>query len=142
MEFVDLAALFSELIRFETELWTALDKCLRSVHERPLTWYELMQVMERTPRCRVNDIVEALSITVGGASKLVDRIEAARLCQRQQDPEDKRSCLLELTTEGRVRFFDATRTFTEELEIRIGAMVSQRALRQFAATIRRLRKGL
>ena len=72
----------------------------------------------------------------------MDLIEAARLCQRQQDLEDKRSCLLELTTEGRVRFSEATRTFTEELEIRIGAMVSQRTLTQFAATIRRLHKGL
>lgn len=142
MESVDLVGLFNEVIRFETELWNVVDKRLRLVYDLPLTWFELMQVMNRTPRCRVNDIVEALSITVGGTSKLVDRIEAAGLCQRQPDPEDKRSSLLELTAAGREKLTDATQTFREELEIRIGSTVSQRSLAQFAATVQKLRQGL
>ena len=142
MESVDLVNLFDVLIRFETELWNAIDKRLRLDHDLPLTWFELMQVMARTPGCRVNDIVEALSITVGGASKLVDRIETGGLCQRQPDPEDKRSSRIELTAAGQKRLAEATRTFREELESRIGTTVSQRSLAQFAATLGKLRKGL
>jgi len=142
MESVDLASLFDVLIRFETELWNVVDKRLRLEHDLPLTWFELMQVMARTPGCRVNDIVEALSITVGGTSKLVDRIEAAGLCQRQPDPEDKRSSRIALTTAGCEKLAEATRTFKEELEIRIGATVSQRSLTQLGATLRKLRQGL
>lgn len=141
MESVDLADLFNEVIRFETELWNVVDKRLRQEHELPLTWFELMQVMDRVPQCRVNDIVEALSITVGGTSKLVDRIEAAGLCQRQQDPEDKRSSRIELTAAGGDRLAEATQTFRDELEIRFGTRVSQRSLAQFAATVRKLRQG-
>ena len=44
----DFAGFFNELIRFETELWDAVDKRLREVHDLPLTWFEPMQVIERT----------------------------------------------------------------------------------------------
>src|SRR5882762_10598314 len=71
----DLKMLFSELIRFETELWNAIDARLRFEHDLPMTRFEPMQVIARHEACRVNDIAEELAITVGGASKLVDRIK-------------------------------------------------------------------
>ena len=142
MEQVDFAGIFNELVRFETELWDAVDRRLREVHRLPLTHFEPMQVIARTSGCRVNDISEALSITVGGTSKLVDRIEAAGLCQRQRDPDDRRSSRIELTATGRQRLADATQTFVEELEKRIGSTFSQESLKQFATTLQQLRQGL
>jgi DNA-binding MarR family transcriptional regulator len=139
---INVAELFSEVVRFETELWAAVDKRLIEVHNLPLSRFEPMQVIIRTPMCRVSDIAEALSITVGGTSKLIDRIEAAGLCQRRVDPDDGRSPMIELTSAGKQLLAEATATFVSELEIRIGSKVSQRALKQFAATIRELRQGL
>ena len=97
----DLKVLFSDLIRFETDLWNAVDARLRSEHDLPLTWFEPMQVMSKYTACRVFDIKEELSITVGGTSKLVDRIEAAGLCRRRANPDDRRSQIIELTPAGR-----------------------------------------
>lgn len=142
MDTMDIGALFSEVVRFEIALWNAVDKRLREVHALPLAWFEPMQVLERMPRSRVGDIAEALSITVGGTSKMVDRIEAAGLCRRQPDPEDGRSSRIELTAAGRQLLADATRTFVGELEQCLGATVSPQALEQFAATVRQLRQGL
>ena len=34
----DLKVLFSELVRFETDLWNAVDARLRSEHGLQLTW--------------------------------------------------------------------------------------------------------
>jgi hypothetical protein len=45
----------------------------------------------------VFDIAEELSLTVGGTSKLVDRIEAAGHCVRRANPDDRRSSIIELT---------------------------------------------
>jgi len=36
----DLKVLFSDLIRFETDLWNASTPDLRSDHDLPLTWFE------------------------------------------------------------------------------------------------------
>lgn len=135
----DLGMLFSELIRFEIELWNAIDARLRFEYDLRLTQFEPMQVIAHCESCRVNDIAEELVITVGGASKLVDRIEAAGLCRRRANPADGRSSIIELTTAGRDLLDDATKTLEDELANRLGSAVSARSLRQFGETLSRLR---
>ena len=87
----DLRDLFNDLIRFEIELWNAVDARLKREFDLPLTHFEPMSVMDRLPKCRVYDIASELGITTGGTSKLVDRIEANGYCRRLPNPEDRRS---------------------------------------------------
>jgi DNA-binding MarR family transcriptional regulator len=135
----DLRVLFSELIRFETDLWNAVDARLRSEHDLRLTWFEPMHVMAKYPVCRVLDIKEELSITVGGASKLVDRIEAAGLCRRRANPGDRRSQIIELTPAGRRLLAKTSESFEDELRVRLKPVVTEQALDQFVATLIKLR---
>lgn len=135
----DLASLFSDLIRLETELWDAVEARLRRDHDLALTWFETMQVIDRTPRCRVIDIAKALSITVGGASKLVDRIENAGLCKRSSNPDDGRSSTIGLTRAGRRLLTAALPTFTDEVGVQLGEPLSTSDLQRFAATVHELR---
>ena len=135
----DLTALFSDLIRFETELWNAVDARLRDDCDLPLTQFEPMQIIGRRQRCRVQDIAGEVSITVGGTSKLIDRIEASGHCRRRPNPEDRRSSLIELTPAGRRLLASATEAFDYELQTRLGAAVSDRSLQQFSTTLARLR---
>ncbi len=59
----------------------------------------------------------ALSLRAGcvksNITQLVDRLEAERLVCRVPDPEDRRSILAEITTEGRRRHDDAVRALAE-----------------------------
>jgi MarR family transcriptional regulator, organic hydroperoxide resistance regulator len=135
----DLRRLFNDIIRFEIELWNAIDARLKSEFDLPMTHFEPMAVMDRLPGCRVYDIARELGITTGGTSKLVDRIEANGYCRRLPNPADRRSSLLELTPEGQRLFVEAGVAFDEELQARLGAAVPERTLRQFAATLTRLR---
>ena len=82
----DLKTIFNELIRLGTDVWNAVDARLRSEHDLQLTWFEPMQVMSRHTACRGLDIAGELSITPGGTSKLVDRIEAAGLATGSPTP--------------------------------------------------------
>src|SRR5882724_4340800 len=115
----DLKRLFNELVRFETDLWDAVDARLRSEHGLLLTWFEVMQVISGHTRCRVFEIKEELSITVGGTSKLVDRIEAAGLCRRRTNPDDGRSQIIELTPAGQRLLAKANKSFEDELQARL-----------------------
>src|SRR6516165_551674 len=135
----DLRLLFNDLIRFEIELWNAVDARLKSEFGLPLTHFEPMSVMDRLPNCRVYDIAAELGITTGGTSKLVDRIEASGYCRRLPNPDDRRSSLLELTEEGRHLFVKAGAAFDDELQRRLSTAVPERTLRQFAGTLARLR---
>jgi DNA-binding MarR family transcriptional regulator len=135
----ELRRLFNDLIRFEIELWNAIDARLKSEFSLPLTHFEPMSVIDRLPSCRVYDIATELGITTGGTSKLVDRIEASGYCLRLPNPADRRSSLLELTPEGRRVFVAAGAVFDDELQRWFGAAVPERTLRQFTSTLSRLR---
>jgi DNA-binding MarR family transcriptional regulator len=135
----DLRGLFNDLIRFEIELWNAVDARLKADLNLPLTHFEPMSVIDRLPRCRVFDIATELGITTGGTSKLVDRIEASGYCRRLPNPDDRRSSLLELTPAGQRVLAEAGAAFDDELQRWLGAAVPERTLRQFAATLSRLR---
>jgi DNA-binding MarR family transcriptional regulator len=134
----DLAALFSDLVRLETELWDLVERRLRREHDLALSWFEPMQVIDRTPDCRVIDIAEALSITVGGTSKLVDRIENAGWCERSPNPDDGRSSTIRLTGPGQQLMTAAQRTLTDEVALRLADPLSTGELQRFAATVHAL----
>ncbi len=137
---VELGRLFSDLVRLETEVWDLVDRRLRRDHDLPLSWFEPMQVIDQVPNCRVADIAEMLSITVGGVSKLVDRIERAGWCGRAPNPEDARSSVLSLTRDGRRRIDAARGSFEDELEAWLGPSLPRERLDSLASTLRDVRQ--
>jgi DNA-binding MarR family transcriptional regulator len=120
-----LQTVFSVLIRFETELWNAVDARLRADCDLPLSRFAPMQVVTRHGGCRAHDIADGLSMTVGGNSKLVDRIEASGYCIRSPNPGDRRSSIIELTPAGKGVLARATAVFEDELCNQLGtAMIA------------------
>jgi DNA-binding MarR family transcriptional regulator len=139
---VDLVGLFDDLVRLETALWNRVDIQIHDEHGLPLAWLEPMQIISATPHCRVLDIAEALFITVGGASKVVDKIEAHGWCRRLPNPNDGRSNLIELTLSGEALLAEANLTLGEALAVYVGAAASASDLNQLSSTLRRLRRHL
>jgi DNA-binding MarR family transcriptional regulator len=60
----------------------------------------LMQLQYRH-NCGVSDISERFDITNAAASQLVDKLVQSGLIQREEDPNDRRAKLLNLTDKGR-----------------------------------------
>ena len=133
----DRGQLFGDLVRLEIELWDAVDARLRDECDLGLGSFQVLQVIQRTDPCRVNDIVLALSITVGGVSKAVDRLEKAGHCARRSNPADRRSSIIELTSGGAALLDAATAVFEAELGARLS--LDDHELAAFATTIARLR---
>jgi MarR family transcriptional regulator, organic hydroperoxide resistance regulator len=139
---LDLIGLFRDLVRLETDLWNRVDARLHRERGLPLAWLEVMQVVSTTPRCRVLDVAETLFITVGGASKVVDKIEVAGWCRRLPNPSDGRSNLIELTKKGEGLLEAADATFREALADHLGAGAPASDLIQLSSTLSRLRRHL
>lgn len=91
---------FSRLVRVQTALWHEVDARLRRQHGIALSDVTALQIVADTSACRVQDIVSTLHITVGGASKVVDRLVGAGHVARSPHPSDRRSSLLEVTASG------------------------------------------
>jgi DNA-binding MarR family transcriptional regulator len=139
---VDVVGLFRDLVRLETELWNRVDARVPREHGLPLAWLEVMQVVSTTPGCRVLDVSEALFITVGGASKVVDKVQAGGWCRRLPNPSDGRSSLIELTDSGESLLEAANVTFEDALAAYLRAAASTGELTQLSKTLGRLRRHL
>jgi MarR family transcriptional regulator, organic hydroperoxide resistance regulator len=139
---VDLVRLFRDLVRLETDLWNRVDARVHREHGLPLAWLEVMQVVNTTPGRRVLDVAEALFITVGGASKVVDKVQAGGWCRRLPNPSDGRSSLIELTASGESLLAAANVTFGQALETYLGAAAPSDELTRLSDTLGRLRRHL
>jgi len=137
----DLKRVFHDLVRFEIELWNAIDSRLKAEFGLPLGSFDTMQVIARIGSCRVQDVARELAITVGGTSKVIDRIERLGHCERRSNPGDRRSSIIELTPAGQALLAEAGAVFESELSARLGASLPARSLDQFAAALTMLRAG-
>ncbi|HEY5981746.1 MAG TPA: MarR family transcriptional regulator [Microlunatus sp.] len=96
MEFFDV------LVRYEVALWNALDRELAREDRIGLGQLHALRIVDRYDgRARVQELSDDIGITVGAASKLVDRLERDGLAVRSPNPANRRSSLIAVTAEGR-----------------------------------------
>ncbi|XVV16241.1 MarR family winged helix-turn-helix transcriptional regulator [Actinoplanes sp. CA-131856] len=100
-----------DLVRLEIVLWDHLDARLKQAHGLSLAGFETLWVLKDREMARVGDLARELRITMGGASKLADRVRATGLIERTADPGDRRATQIALTAEGREMLAAATATY-------------------------------
>jgi DNA-binding MarR family transcriptional regulator len=130
----------SDLIRLEIALWDRVDTRLQASHGLPLAFFEPLLLISRAPAgsMRVGDLARALRITVGGTSKLVDRIERAGLIAREPDPDDRRASRVALTTAGKRKLTAAVKTYEAEVGSILGGVLSPREQDQMSDYVSRV----
>ncbi|MHA3700836.1 MarR family winged helix-turn-helix transcriptional regulator [Jatrophihabitans sp. YIM 134969] len=136
---MDYWQVFDDLVRLETMLWNSVDAVLLERCGVSLGAFNAMTVISRTVDCRVQDLADALAITVGGVSQAVDRFEKQGLIVRRPNPANRRSSLLELTGAGRVALTAATQVVDDELADRLAGPLGERATAQLGRSLRTLR---
>ena len=139
---IDAGQWFIDLVRVETRLYNAVGDRLRAEHGLTLGQYQVLQLIGATENCRVLDIVRDVAITVGAASKAVDRVEAAGWCRRSANPNDRRSSYLTLTKAGQRLLAAATPAFTSEITDRLAGVASPQALSEAGELLAALRRAL
>lgn len=136
-----LITAFGLLLEVQAALVSTLGKQLEAAHDLPLSWYEVLLRIARTPggRLRVCDLANALALTTGGMTRLLDRIEAAGLVRRQADPNDRRSVHIVVTPAGRSRLKRATATHLSGLRDNLAAPLTAAELATLERVLRKLR---
>jgi DNA-binding MarR family transcriptional regulator len=130
----------TDLVRLEIALWDRVDARLRESHELPLAFFESLLFISRTRRgsMRVGDLARALRVTVGGTSKLVDRMERAGLIAREPDPDDRRASRVALTAAGKRKLAAAIKSYEAEVGGILGGALSPEEQRQMSDYVSRL----
>jgi DNA-binding MarR family transcriptional regulator len=79
-----------------------VEEALASAELPPLAWYDVLWAVRRAParQVRMAELAEGLTLSRGGITKFVDRLEAAGLLRRQRAEDDGRGYYAVLTDEG------------------------------------------
>ncbi|MGX6606068.1 MarR family winged helix-turn-helix transcriptional regulator [Micromonosporaceae bacterium Da 78-11] len=133
----------TDLVRLEITLWDHVDARLKQAHDLGLASYETLFVLDVSGRdtLRVGDLARELRITVGGASKLADRICGAGLIERTPDPDDRRASLVALTPAGRDRLAAATVTYEAALAEMLDGVLTDDEQRSLHDLVRKALAG-
>ncbi len=130
----------SDVIRLEIVLWERVDARLRDRHQLPLSFFESLYFVSRASgqSMRVGDLAQSLKVTVGGTSKLVDRIEKAGLLTRRPDPDDRRAARAVLTPAGKRKLAAAIKTYETEVTTILDAALTPKEQQQMHQYVTRL----
>lgn len=102
MTLVVVMDFFDALVRYEVALWSVVDRELARQGLISLAQQHALGALDRhAGGARVQDLSDDIGITVGAASKLVDRLERDGLAVRSPNPANRRSSLIALTPAGR-----------------------------------------
>ena len=130
------------------EAWGALSRTHAAISQRlqdalaqadmpPLPWYEVLATVAEAPeqRMRMGDLAEALVITRGGLTKLVDRLVKAGLLERTFCETDRRVSYATLTPAGRDLLAEMRPAVIAELEVAFSANLSVAQAKQLRQTL-------
>lgn len=96
----------SILASHETRLWNSVERALRQ-HDGPLSMarvHTMDFISQHDGQVRIQEISAGVDITVGAASRLVDRMVTDGLLIRTSDASDGRSTFISLSVKGRAAF--------------------------------------
>jgi DNA-binding MarR family transcriptional regulator len=95
-----------------------VQKALAAADLPPLSWFELLQAVQTSPtgRPRMSELASWLTLSRGGITKLVDRLEAAGYLERVSCAEDRRALQAELTPAGEAMLEEMRVVYETELE--------------------------
>ena len=130
---------FDALVRYEVGLWSAVDRELARAGLIGLGQLHALRVVDQHDgQARVQDLSTDIGITVGAASKLVDRLERDGLAVRSPNPANRRSSWIALSAPGQQALAAALAVAHEAINRAVG----EEDVQSLVAALSRLQKRL
>lgn len=129
------------LVESHARLTRVLGDELEAACGLPLTWYDVMIRLGRSPagHLTMSQLAGEVSLTSGGITRLVDRMVAAGYLERSGCPTDRRSVYVALTPEGSRKLEEATAEHLRGLDRHLLAPLDEADRVSLAAALRKLR---
>lgn len=109
----------------------------------PLSWYDAMIRLRRSPGgfTTMTRLASEVSLTSGGITRLVDRLEEAGYAERSSCPTDRRSVYVRLTAAGVTKVDEATASHRDVLERHLLTPLCDGERLALEAALRKLRSA-
>ena len=122
----------------KTEAWRAICMTHATVNKRvqdaflaadlpPLSWFGILAAVKASPSGtpRMSDLADWLTLSRGGITKIVDRLEQAGLLERVSCAHDRRILQAQLTPAGKRMFSEMQAIHVAELERDLGCLTHE-----------------
>ncbi|HEX7278837.1 MAG TPA: MarR family transcriptional regulator [Solirubrobacterales bacterium] len=118
-----------------------LQEALTAAELPPLPWFEVLATLDRAPeqRLKMGELAEALVITRGGLTKLVDRLIKAGLLERTFCETDRRVSYATLLPAGAELLEEMRPVVRGELAVAFSANLTVEQAEELRVTLERIR---
>lgn len=132
---------YGMLLETHNELHSALQRNLDAEAGVPVGWLSVLIRLARSPgeRLRMTVLAREMTMSTSGLTRLIDRMEADGVVQRQACPEDRRGMLAVLTDKGRSVLESTAPSHVADLERLLGGALDPGQLAQLTDLLRRVR---
>lgn len=132
---------FGLLVEAYARLESTFRRSLEERHGLPHTSFEALLRLARSPNetLTMGELTEQITLTPGGATRLVDRLIAAGHVERATCPTDRRVQQVTLTDAGRSILTAAIQTHRADLEAELFDRLSEREAKTLARLLAKLR---
>jgi MarR family transcriptional regulator, 2-MHQ and catechol-resistance regulon repressor len=112
-----LVTTFGRLLEATHRLEDRLGRDLEAASDLPLTWFEVLLRLARTPggALTMGELSEQLTLTTGGVTRLIDRMSVAGYVERRPSDSDRRVLFAVVTPAGRAALAPALRAHARAL---------------------------
>jgi MarR family transcriptional regulator, 2-MHQ and catechol-resistance regulon repressor len=113
-----LLSTFGRLLEAASHLERELGRALEAQTGLPHAWFEVLIRLARSDggRLTMGALAKQVTLTTGGTTRLVDRMEAAGYVERRSCPVDRRVAYAAITEAGRAKLDEAARLNIAHLE--------------------------
>jgi DNA-binding MarR family transcriptional regulator len=131
------------LTRTHAAIVGRLQEALAASNFPPLPWYEVLSTVAEAPeqRLKMGDLAEALVITRGGLTKLVDRLVNAGLLERTFCETDRRVSYATLLPAGNDLLDEMRPVVVAELKTAFAANLTDRQADELRGMLERVRSS-
>ena len=103
------SSLFTALVGAELRVWNSLEAALTEAgNPLSLGRFLVLRTVRDTRACRIQEVAESQGITLGAASRLVDRLHRDGLVHRTPCEHDRRATILTVTDQGLAHLEEAS----------------------------------
>jgi MarR family 2-MHQ and catechol resistance regulon transcriptional repressor len=112
-----LITTFGRLLEVQSRLERQLGAELEARCNLPHAWFEVLVRLGRSEggRLTMSSLAEQISLTTGGVTRLIDRMDSAGYVQRVPCPTDRRVTYATLTATGRAKLDEAAEIHARSL---------------------------
>jgi DNA-binding MarR family transcriptional regulator len=130
---------FVRLVRAQRCVVLGIERAVKDAGFPPIEWYDVLWELEREGPSRPREVQDRLLFPQSNLSRLLDRMEAAGLVQRQACSDDARGQVVSITDDGKKLRKRMWKVHAAAIQDGIGAHLSDKEAARLASLLDRLR---